>query len=69
MAALYLSDPTFLGGEPNREERALEIAQAAIGAMNALAALGVEQGLPPEQLTDVAMSVLWHGIGSMRGPA
>jgi hypothetical protein len=35
--------------------------------MNALAALGVERGLSPEHLTDVAMSVLWHGIGAMDG--
>ena len=34
--------------QPRRQERAEEVAQAGIGTINALAALGVEQGLTPE---------------------
>jgi AcrR family transcriptional regulator len=49
-AVLYLSDPAFLPGHPRREERAEAIAQAAT----------------PEALTDIAMSLLWHGLDSMR---
>jgi AcrR family transcriptional regulator len=68
MAAMYLSEPRFLVGAPNREEVAEHFAQAIIGAINALAALGVEQRLSPEQLTDTAMQLLWHGIESMLEP-
>jgi AcrR family transcriptional regulator len=66
MAELYLAEPDFLRGVRNRRERAEAVAQAAIGTMNALAALGVERGLSPKQLTDIAMSVLWPGIDAMR---
>jgi AcrR family transcriptional regulator len=66
MAALYLSEPSFLAGYPRRRERAEQVAQAGIGTMNALAALGIEQGLSPERLTDLAMDVLWPGIEAMR---
>ena len=66
MAALYLSDPAFLAGESRRQERAEEVAQAGIGTINALAALGVEQGTHAEHLTDLAMAVLWPGIAAMR---
>jgi AcrR family transcriptional regulator len=66
MAALYLSDPDFLRGDPRREERAQEVAQASIGVVNALAALAVERRLTPEQLTDLTMDVLWPGIDALR---
>jgi AcrR family transcriptional regulator len=66
MAALYLSDPAFLRGDPRRRQRAEHIAQGAIGAMNNFAALGVEQGLKPEALTRLAMDLLWPGIDALR---
>jgi hypothetical protein len=66
MAALYLSDEAFLAGAPDRERRAEEVAQAGIGVINALAALGIERKVSPEHLTDLAMAVLWPGIDGMR---
>jgi AcrR family transcriptional regulator len=65
MAALYLVEPSFLAGHPRRQERAEQVAQAGIGTMNALAALGIEQKLSPEDLTDLAMDVLWPGVVAM----
>jgi AcrR family transcriptional regulator len=65
MAALYLSEPSFLRGRRDRRARAEHIAQAAIGTINGLAVLGVEQGLTPERLTRVAMDLLWPGIEAM----
>ena len=65
MAALYLSEEGFLRGDPRREERARRIAQAGIGVINGLALLGVEDGLTPDELTDVAMDVLWSGVASL----
>lgn len=66
MAALYLSEPTFLAGARNRRARAEHVAQGAIGTINGLAVLGVEQKLTPEQLTKLAMDLLWPGIDAMR---
>jgi len=68
MAALYLSEPRFLAGHPRREERARHVAQGGIGAINGLAVLGVEQGLSPEELTDLAMALLYPGIEAMSAP-
>jgi AcrR family transcriptional regulator len=65
MAALYLSEPSFLPGARDREQRAEHFAQAIIGTINALAVLGVEQKLSPERLTDLAMQLLWPGIAAM----
>jgi AcrR family transcriptional regulator len=65
MAALYLSEPAFLRGRRNRREHAEHIAQGAIGTINGLAVLGVEQGLTPEHLTGLAMDLLWPGIEAM----
>ena len=65
MAELYLSEPDFLRGRPDRRERAVHVAQAAIGTMNGLAVLAVEEGLSPEEPTDLAMAVLWPGIDAM----
>jgi AcrR family transcriptional regulator len=65
MAALYLSEPEFLRDDPDREEHARRIAQAGIGLINGLAALGAREALSPEELTDVAMEVLWGGISSL----
>ena len=65
MAALYLSEPTFLPGVRDRKQRAEHFAQAIIGTINALAVLGVEQKLSPERLTDLAMQLLWPGIDAM----
>jgi hypothetical protein len=65
MAALYLTEPAFLRGVRHRRQRAEQVAQAAIGTINGLAVLGVEDGLTPRQLTDLAMDVLWPGIEAM----
>ena len=65
MAALYMSEPSFLAGHPRRQERAERIAQGGIGAINGLAVLAVEQGLSPEELTDLAMDLLYPGIEAM----
>jgi AcrR family transcriptional regulator len=65
MAALYLSEPRFLPGMRRRKEHAEHLAQALIGMVNGLAALGVEQGLSPERLTGLAMELVWPGIEAM----
>ena len=65
MAALYLSEPTFLAGHPRRQERAEHIAQAGIGAMNGLAVLAVEEDLTPEELTGLAMDLMAPGMQAM----
>lgn len=67
MAALYLSEPTFLAGHPRRQERAEHIAQGGIGTINGFAVLAVDPGLTPEQLADLAMDLLWPGIAAMTG--
>ena len=69
MAQLYMSEPSFLAGVPRRQERAEQIAQGFIGAINGLAALGVEKKLSPEQLTDLAMDLLWPGFEKLFGLA
>lgn len=69
MAALYLTDETFLAGEPDRQARAEQIAQGGIGLVNGLAALGVEQRLSPDALTAIAMTMLWPGIDALRVPS
>src|SRR4051812_26611405 len=69
MAALYLNEPDFLAGDPRRDERAMHVAQGTIGAINAMAALGVEEGLSPERLADLMMDLIWPGIEAMTGPA
>jgi AcrR family transcriptional regulator len=67
MAALYLSEPRFLGGRADREERAEHIALAVIGLINALAAIGVEKKLSPAYLADLAMQILDPGMATMAG--
>jgi len=62
MTATFVSDPNFLAGAPDRERRAEHVAQAVMGTVNGLAALGVEQNLSPEELTDLLMALLWPGI-------
>ena len=42
---------------------------AGIGLVNALAALGVEQRLSPEYLTELAMDMLDPGMAAMAGLA
>jgi AcrR family transcriptional regulator len=71
LGALYLNEPGFLAGHPRRRERAVQVAQGAIGTINALAALGIEEeeGLSPERLTDLAMDLMWPGIEAMSSPA
>lgn len=64
MAAIYLAQPEFLRGRPDRQALAEDIAQAAIGTINGLAVLAVE-GRTPEQLTDLAMALLWPGLAAM----
>lgn len=58
LAALYLYEPRFMAGHPDREKRGEHIAQASMGMVNALAALGVEQRLSPEYLADLAFELL-----------
>jgi len=65
MTAVFLSDPLFLEGAPDRERRAEHVAQAVMGMVNGLAALEVEQNLTPEELTDLLMALLWPGIESL----
>jgi AcrR family transcriptional regulator len=65
MAALYLSEPRFLPGMPGRRRHAEHLAQALIGMVNGLAALGVEQSLSPQRLTELAMDLVWPGIEAM----
>src|SRR3954451_8041666 len=65
MTATFLSDPAFLEGAPDRERRAEHVAQAVMATVNGLAALGVEQDLTPEELTDLLMALLWPGIESV----
>jgi len=65
MAAMYLSEPTWLPGAADRAERAHHLAQAIIGTINGLAVLGVEQRLSPPHLTELAMQLLWPGIDAM----
>ena len=65
MAALYLSEPRFLPGLRGRRQRAEHFAQALIGMVNGLAVLGLEQGLKPERLTELAMALVWPGIQAM----
>ena len=65
MAELYLTEPSFLARHPRRRQRARYIAQGGIGAINGFAVLGVDQGLSPGQLTDLAMDLLWPGIEAM----
>jgi AcrR family transcriptional regulator len=65
MTALYLSDPVFLEGAPDRERRAKHVAQGVMGTINGLAALGIEQEMSPEELTDLTMALLWPGVYSI----
>ena len=65
MAQLYMSEPSFLARHPRRRERAEQIAQGGIGAINGFAVLGVEDGLSPERLADLAMDLLWPGIEAL----
>ena len=58
LAALYLYEPRFLAGHPDRERRGEHIAQASMGLVNSLAALGVEQRLPPAYLAELAFELL-----------
>lgn len=67
LAALFLYEPRFLAGRPDRERRAEHIAQASMGLVNALAALGVEQRLPPDHLADLAFELLDPGMAVMAG--
>src|SRR3954454_7439787 len=67
MAALYLVEPRFLAGRPDREERAEHIALAVIGLINALAAIGVEKKLSPAYLADLAMEILDPVMATMAG--
>lgn len=68
MAALYLSEPSFLAGHRDRQRRAEHIAQAGIGAMNGLAVLAVEEDLSPEELTELAMALMAPGMQAMIRP-
>ena len=67
MAALYLTNPSFLAGRADRQKRAEHIAQAGIGVVNALAALGVEQRLSPAYLADLAFELLDPAMAVMAG--
>lgn len=67
IATLYLTNPLFLRGVRDRERRAEHVAQAGMGAINALVALGIEQKLEPAYLADLAMAVLDPGMAVMAG--
>jgi AcrR family transcriptional regulator len=67
MAVLYLTEPRFLAGHPDRGRRAEHIAQAGIGLVNALAALGVDERLPPAYLADLAFELLDPAMAMLAG--
>ena len=67
LVALFLYEPRFLAGRPDREKRAEHIAQATMGLVNALAALGIEQRLPPAYLADLAFELLDPGMAMLAG--
>src|SRR5205823_14859916 len=67
IATLYLTNPLFLRGRRDRERRAEHVAQASMGAINALVALGIEQKLEPDYLADLAIAVLDPGMAIMGG--
>jgi AcrR family transcriptional regulator len=69
IATLYLTNPLFLRGRRDRERRAEHVAQAGMGAINALVALGIEQKLDPDYLADLAIAVLDPGMAVMAGEA
>src|SRR4051795_3476417 len=69
IATLYLTNPLFLRGHPERERQAERVAQAGMGAINALVALGIEQKLAPDYLGDLAFQVLDPGMAVMAGQA
>lgn len=52
------------GRRGHRDARLEDIAQAATGTIDGLAVLAVE-GRTPEQLTDLAMALLWPGLAAM----
>jgi AcrR family transcriptional regulator len=62
-AALYLTEPTFLAGHPDRAGRARQVAHAVIGACNAIA--GAPR-LSVERKTELAMELLAPGMEAMR---
>jgi AcrR family transcriptional regulator len=64
VAAMLMSERGFLAGRPHRRERATLVAQAVIGALNAIAAGG--RDLSPERMTEVAMDVLYPGLEALR---
>jgi AcrR family transcriptional regulator len=62
-AAIYLAEPTFLAGRPDRAQRARQVAHAVIGACNAIA------GAPRvsvDRKTELAMELLAPGLEAMR---
>jgi AcrR family transcriptional regulator len=65
LAALYLSSPRFLAGHPHRQRRAEHVAQASMGLVNALAALGVQQRLSAAYLSELAFAMLDPGMAVM----
>lgn len=68
-ATLFLTNPLFLRSHPDRQRRAEHVAQASMGTINALVALGIEQKLPPAYLADLAIEVLDPGMALMAGQA
>src|SRR3954451_22653939 len=67
LTALYLFEPRFLGGRPDRDKRAEHVAQASMGLVNALAALGIEQRLSAVYLADLAFELLDPGMAELAG--
>jgi hypothetical protein len=67
MAVLYLTEPRFLAGHPARGRRAEHIAQEGIGLVNAMAALGVDERLPPAYLADLAFELLDPAMAMLAG--
>ena len=58
-AWIWLSEPRFLAGHPDREQRARQIAHAVIGALNAIA--GAPR-LSLEEKTELAVTLLEPGL-------
>src|SRR3954447_9227827 len=67
MTSLYLYESRFLADHPDRTKRAEHISQATMGLVNSLAALGVEQDLPPAYLADLAFELLDPAMAMLAG--
>ena len=67
LTSLLLYEPRFLADHPDRQKRGEHVAQATMGVINALAALGIEQRLPPDYLAELAFELLDPAMAMMAG--